>query len=135
MPVDQGLSFSHLAIPLLGLSIPIVAIVAHYLARAHADRQRHETLREFARAGQPVPPELLIEPGGRQAGRDALAGRPGSRVLVPAVVNLGLGIGIAALFAVMSPASWLWAIGLVPLALGLALLLLWLATRKPPSAP
>ena len=68
MPADQTLSFAHLAIPLLGLLIPIVAIVAHYLAKAHADRQRHETLREFARAGQPVPPELLVEARGRSAG-------------------------------------------------------------------
>jgi hypothetical protein len=39
------------------------------------------------------------------------------------------------MFAVISPGSWLWAIGFVPLGLGLALLLLWRAVRKPQPTP
>lgn len=138
MAVDQTLTLAHLAIPILGLLIPIIAIVAHYGSRVLADRQRHETIRAFARAGQPVPPELLAE-----SSEPARQRRPASptsdggacRVLLPAVVNIGLGAGIAGLFAVMSPGSWLWAIGLVPLALGLSLLLMWWAVRKPSNSP
>lgn len=133
MPAEQTLTFAHLAIPLLGLLIPIVAIVAHYLTKAHADRQRHETLREFARAGQPVPPELLVEAPGERGG--ATQKDPQQRILQPALVNLGLGLGLMGLFAAMRPGSWLWAIGLVPLGLGLGLSVLWLVARKQPPTP
>jgi Domain of unknown function (DUF6249) len=133
MSAEQNLTFAHLAIPLLGLLIPIVAIVAHYLTKAHAVRQRHETLREFARAGQPVPPELLVEPQGERDG--AAPKDPQQRILQPAMVNLGLGLGVMGLFAAIRPGSWLWAIGLVPLGLGLGLLALWLVARKQPPTP
>jgi hypothetical protein len=124
MAAEPTLTFAHLAIPLLALCIPLVAIVAHFLAKAYAERQRHETLREFARAGLPVPPELLAEVQAPSANTPL-------RLLAPALVNLGLGLGIMALFAAVSPGSWLWAIGFVPLGLGAALLLLWFASRKP----
>ena len=52
-------AFGPLLIPVLALSIPIVAIIAHYLGKAYSEWQRHQTIREFVRAGQPVPPELL----------------------------------------------------------------------------
>ena len=135
MAAEQSLTLAHLAIPLLGLLIPLVAIVAHYLTKALADRQRHQTIREFARAGQPVPPELLadVQPRRSSGGQSTTQGR--DRVLLPAVVNLGLGLGLTGLFAAMQPGSWLWAIGLVPLGLGAGLLLLWLATRPRPPAP
>jgi Domain of unknown function (DUF6249) len=131
MAAEPTLTLAHLAIPLLALSIPIVAIVAHYLAKAYGERQRHQTLREFARAGLPVPPELLAEvqpqaPGGVSSP---------TRWLAPALLNLGLGLGLMGMFAVISPGSWLWAIGFVPLGLGLALLLLWRAVRKPQPTP
>lgn len=131
MAADSSLTLAHLAIPLLALAIPIVAIVAHYLARVHGERQRHETLRTFARAGLPVPPELLAEAQPRAPG---VVSGP-TRVLASALVNLGLGLGIMGLFLVVAPGGWLWAIGLVPLGLGLGLMLLWQAVRKaqPPS--
>lgn len=131
MAAEPTLTLAHLAIPLLALAIPLVAIVAHYLAKAHGERQRHETLREFARAGLPVPPELLAE--ARPRGSGAASGS--TRVLASAWVNLGLGGGVMALFAAVAPGTWLWAIGFVPLGLGLGLLMLWLAVRKPPPAP
>lgn len=131
MAADSTLTLAHLAIPLLALAIPIVAIVAHYLAKAHGERQRHETLRTFARAGLPVPPELLAESQARVPG---VVNGP-TRVLASALVNLGLGFGIMGLFLVVAPGAWLWAIGLIPLGLGFGLMLLWLAVRKaqPPS--
>lgn len=135
MSAESSLSVAHLIIPVLGLSIPIVAIVAHYLGKAYRDRQRHLTIREFARAGQPVPPELLADPqdGGwhRTPGGEASP----NRVLLPGAVNVGLGLGLIGLFAVMSPGSWLWGIGLVPLGLGLGLLVLWAIVRKQQPGP
>lgn len=131
MAAEPTLTLAHLAIPLLALSIPVVAIVAHYLAKAYGERQRHETLRAFARAGLPVPPELLVELAPRSPGG---LGGP-ARVLGAALVNLGLGVGAMGLFAVLSPGAWLWAIGLVPVGLGLALLVWWRVVRPAPPAP
>lgn len=135
MNADNAPSLGHLIIPVLGLLIPIAAIVAHYLGKAYAERQRHQTIREFARAGQPVPPELLAEPqdDGWQRAQQSQANP--NRILLPGVVNVGLGLGLIGLFVVMSPGSWLWGIGLVPLCLGLALLMLWAFMRKQQPGP
>ena len=125
MSSESTLTLGHLIIPILGLLIPIVAIVAHYAAKAYGDRQRHLSIREFARAGQPVPPELLAEGPTGSDHRNA-----SERNLLSAAVNGGLGLGLMGLFAVVSPGSWLWAIGFVPLCLGLCLLALWAVARK-----
>jgi Domain of unknown function (DUF6249) len=135
MTSDGSLSFGHLIIPVLGLLIPIVAIVAHYLAKAYGERQRHLTIREFARAGQPVPPELLAETQDGSWPRAPRSQASPNRILVPGAINVGLGLGLMGLFAVMSPGSWLWGIGLVPLGLGLGLLALWVVLRKQQPRP
>jgi hypothetical protein len=132
MNAENSLTFGHLIIPILGLLIPIVAIVAHYLSKAHSERLRHLSIREFVRAGQPVPPELLEEP--HQEGTQHDKNNP-NRILVPGVINVGVGLGLIGMFALMSPGSWLWGIGLVPLCLGLGLLLLWAVIRKQQSGP
>lgn len=135
MTPESSLSFGHLIIPVLGLLIPIVAIVAHYLGKAYSDRQRHLTIREFARAGQPVPPELLADTQDGGWPRTPRSEASPNRVLLPAAINVGLGLGLMGLFAVMSPGSWLWGIGLVPLGLGLGLLALWAFVRKQQPGP
>lgn len=134
MSAEPSLSFGHLVIPVLGLLIPLVAIVAHYLSKAYGERQRHQTIREFARAGQPVPPELLGDEGADWPRTPAGKGNP-NRVLLPGAINVGLGVGLMGMFAVMSPGSWLWGIGLVPLCLGLGLLVLWAVVRKQQTGP
>jgi hypothetical protein len=130
MSAEPTLNFAHLVIPVLGLLVPIVAIVAHYLAKAHAERQRHETLREFVRAGQPIPPELLIEASAGPGPRGPAGAAGPNRILLPGALNIGLGLGLMGLFAVVSPGSWLWSIGLVPLCLGLCLVGLWAIVRR-----
>ncbi len=125
----------HLIIPVLGLLIPIVAIVAHHLLKAHGERQRHLTIREYVRAGQPVPPELLADVSEPDGGR-ARSGPPApQRLLLPAVVNGAVGLGLMGMFAVISPGSWLWSVGLIPLCVGLGLGLVWAVTRKQPGTP
>jgi hypothetical protein len=135
MSAENSLTFGHLIIPILGLLIPIVAIVAHYLSKAYGERQRHQTIREFARVGQPVPPELLAEPEHDDWQRT----RPGhanpNRILVPGAINVSVGLGLMGMFALMSPGSWLWGIGLVPLCLGLGLVVLWAVLRKQQPGP
>jgi Domain of unknown function (DUF6249) len=132
MSSENALTFGHLIIPILGLMIPIVAIVAYYLSKAHSERQRHQTIREFARAGQPVPLELLADTHGSdlQRTQQGKVNPTPNRILLPAAINVGLGLGLIGMFAVMSPGSWLWGIGLVPLCLGLGLVLLWAFVRK-----
>ncbi len=128
-------TIGHLIIPVLGLLIPIVAVVAHYMAKAYAEHQRHLTIREFVRAGQPVPPELLAESHDDSGPRTPHGWASHNRLLVPGAINVGLGLGLVGLFAVMSPGSWLWGIGLLPLALGLVLLVLWVVVRKQQPGP
>jgi membrane protein implicated in regulation of membrane protease activity len=135
MSADNSLSFGHLIIPVLGLLIPIVAVVTHYLVKAFSDRQRHLTIREFVRAGQPVPQELLVdrEDGGWLRAPQGQANP--HRILLPGAINVGLGLGLMGMFAALSPGSWLWAIGLVPLCLGLCLVALWAWVRKQQPGP
>jgi len=132
---DNFHAFNPLMIPILALMIPIVAIVAHYLGRANSERQRHETIRELARAGQPIPPELLVDfqDSGSQCARRDRANP--NRILVPGVINVSAGLGLMAMFAVMLPGSWLWATGLLPLFLGLGLVLYWSVERKQQPQP
>ena len=123
---------AHLLIPILALLIPIVAIVARYLGKANSERLRHETIRELARAGKPIPPELLAEPqesGWNHARRDKANPKP-NRILLTAMINVGTGLGLMGMFAVMSPGSWLWAIGLLPMFFGLCLVVYWSVERK-----
>lgn len=121
---------SPLLIPILALLIPIIAIVAHYLGKAHSERQRHETIRELARAGQPIPPELLadVQDSDWQRARSTQANP--NRILVPALINIGVGLGLMGMFSTMMPGAWLWSIGLLPLFIGVGLALYWVVERK-----
>ena len=122
---------SPLMIPILSLLIPIVAIVAHYMGKAHTERQRHETIRELARAGQPIPPELLNDVQDSDFHRAKRDQANPNRILIPAVINIGIGLGLMGMFNAMMPGAWLWSIGLIPLFLGLGLVLYWAVERKP----
>jgi hypothetical protein len=119
-----------LFIPILALFIPIVAILAHYIGKAHSERQRHETIRELARAGQPIPPELLADAQDSDFHRAKRNQANPSRILVPAVINIGIGLGLMGMFSMMMPGYWLWSIGLLPLFMGLGLALYWAIERK-----
>ena len=135
MLMDKFQLFNPLMIPILALLIPIVAILAHYLGKAHSERQRHETIRELARAGQPIPPELLGDVQDSDWHRARCVRANPNRVLVPAVINIGVGLGLMGLFSLMMPGAWLWSIGLLPLFIGLGLALYWAVERKQPPQP
>lgn len=125
-----------LFIPILALFIPIVAIVSHYLGKAHSERQRHETIRELARAGQPIPPELLADVQDSDFQRARRDQANPNRILVPAVINIAVGLGLMGMFSMMMPGAWLWSIGLLPLLIGVALAVYWAVERKQqPSQP
>lgn len=124
-----------LMIPILALLIPIIAILAHYLSKASTERQRHETIRELARAGQPIPPELLADAQDSDFHRARREAANPNRTLVPAVINVSVGIGLMGMFAAMRPDSWLWSIGLLPLCLGIGLGIYWAVERKQQPRP
>ncbi|WP_374661392.1 DUF6249 domain-containing protein [Inhella sp.] len=126
-----------LLIPILALLIPIVAIVAHYVAKSNRERERHETIRMLVKAGQPIPPELLSAVDAQDSDwqKERRSAANPNRSLIPGVINLSVGIGLAGMFSVMKPESWLWAIGLVPACLGLGFIFLWLVERKQQPTP
>jgi len=132
---DRFQDVSPLMIPILSLLIPIVAIVAHYMGKAHTERQRHETIRELARAGQPIPPELLSDVQDSDWHRARRDQANPNRILIPAVINIGIGLGLMGMFNAMMPDSWLWSIGLIPLFLGLGLAVYWSVERKQAPRP
>lgn len=119
-----------LFIPILAMFIPIVAILAHYIGKAHGERQRHETIRELARAGQPIPPELLNDVQDSDFQRARRHQASPNRILIPAVINIGIGLGLMGMFSMMMPGAWLWSIGLLPLFMGLGLAVYWAVERK-----
>ncbi|KQW44647.1 MULTISPECIES: DUF6249 domain-containing protein [unclassified Roseateles] len=119
-----------LFIPILALFIPIVAILAHYIGKAHTERQRHETIRELARAGQPIPPELLGEAQDSDWHRARRDQANPNRILVPAIINIAVGLGLMGMFSMMMPGAWLWSIGLLPMFIGIGLALYWAVERK-----
>lgn len=123
-----------LLIPLLALMIPIVVVVAHYMSKAHSERQRHETIRELARAGQPIPPELL-DPQDADSQRARREEAHPNRILVPGFINIGTGLGLMVMFSLMMPGAWLWSIGLLPLLFGLGLVAYWNVERKRQPLP
>ncbi|WP_158218246.1 DUF6249 domain-containing protein [Roseateles puraquae] len=123
-------SWLPLMIPILALMIPIVAILAHYFGRAHSERQRHETIREIARAGLPIPPELLADAQDSDWHRARREAANPNRLLVPAFINIAVGLGLMGMFSLMMPGAWLWSIGLLPLFIGCALALYWAVERR-----
>lgn len=130
-------SFGPLLIPILALIIPIVAILGHYISKTSIERERHETIRTLVKAGQPVPPEMLDAQDSdfHRARREE---RNPNRILVPAIINMAIGLGLMGMFNAMSPGSWLWSIGLLPLFFGIGLALYWAVERKakqPPPQP
>ena len=119
-----------LLIPILALMIPIVAIVAHYMTKSRREQNLHETVRELAKAGQPIPPQLLGGKDFQDSDLEDRQPRNRNRNLQAGVVNLSVGLGLMGMFAAMRPGSWMWAIGLIPFCLGIGLLLLWSFERK-----
>lgn len=124
-----------LLIPLMGMLVPIVAILAYYSNKSSRQREMHETIRQLIKAGQPIPPELLNsrELGGTE---DESERRTKNRnyYLQSGVANTAIGFGLMVMFFAIRPGGWLWAIGAIPFCLGIGFLLLWNYERKQNAA-
>lgn len=102
----------------------IGVVVAVLLAGLRRQKQLHETLRSMIEKGVDIPPAMLVTP--KEPPNDRRRG----------IVLLALGCGLSAfLFVVDKQGTGAWALGLVPLFLGLGYLLAWGAAHKdtPPS--
>lgn len=108
-------------IPIEGLLVPIaffggivaiVALVTSY--RLRKARMLQETIRTMVDKGAPIPPELLLTPEPRKRPRSDLR------------AGLGWsGIGVGLLVYLSGQGHRLWALGLIPLLIGIAYLIAW----------
>ena len=126
--MDFGTTLKHIApflIPLFALLIPLLAISINGWTKVRRNRELHESVRQISASGQPVPQELLEAL--RREGRE----EPRSSSWTPAanlrggVINVGIGVGLVIFLYQMQPGGWLWAVGAIPLCLGIALLVAW----------
>lgn len=120
-----------LLIPIVALFVPIVAIVMGVSARMRRTELMHETLRQMVAQGREIPPQLLDgslladRPVNRNGGWQSKSGQ-----LIFGATNVGVGLGVMVMFYAMSPGDWLWAIGCIPLFVGIALLVVWKMESK-----
>ncbi|HWW06802.1 DUF6249 domain-containing protein [Collimonas sp.] len=93
----------------------------------------HETVRQMVAQGRDIPPQLLD--GSLLADRPAGGGNASwqnrSGLLIFGATNVAAGLGVMVMFYAMRPGEWLWAIGCIPLFVGIALLLVWKMESRP----
>ncbi|MEO6921784.1 MAG: DUF6249 domain-containing protein [Collimonas sp.] len=125
-------SLGPLLIPITALCIPIVAIIMGVIAKMRRAELMHETVRQLLAQGKEIPPQLL---DGSLLSDRVLNGKAGwqskSGQVIFGAVNVGAGLGVMIMFYAMRPDMWLWAIGCIPLFIGIALLAVWKIESKP----
>ena len=129
------------SIPLFAMLIPIVAIVGGIVQSIRSEAQRHETIRTLARAGQPIPVELLRRRGQQQddAVGEVIRGelvrpRP-NHSLKTAILLLCIGLSLSIFLFMMLPSSWVWGAGLIPTFLGIGYLVIWWIELRSTTGP
>ncbi len=116
---SRGFDLEGVLVPLAffaGVAV-IVALVTTY--RMKKTRMLQETIRLMVEKGTPIPPELLLPPEPRKRPRSDL--------------RAGLawcGIGLALLVYLSGLGHRLWALGLIPLLIGVAFLVAWKVEQK-----
>jgi hypothetical protein len=118
-----------LLIPIVGMLIPIVAIIYGVNAKMRREQLMHETIRQLVEKGQAIPPELLNGGRGLSEADDGPSTR--KNTLLGGAVCVATGLGLMVMFFAMNSQSWLWAIGCLPLFVGVAMLVVWRMERKP----
>lgn len=103
---------------IFGSPVAIVAVVLFFRHRKHA--QLHKTMSLWVEKGMPIPPELLAR----------VPHRPSSD-LRRSILLIATGLGLAIFFFVQKEGTW--AIGLIPLLLGIGYLVVWRLDRQPPA--
>ncbi|MBM3370997.1 MAG: hypothetical protein FJY46_09675 [Betaproteobacteria bacterium] len=83
----------------------------------------HETLRHLSELGRPIPQSLLDQLNQLHTPKSAQSWTPQSS-LRAGVINIAVGAALSLFFLVMQPDDWLWAIGIIPLFIGIGLLVI-----------
>jgi hypothetical protein len=112
-------------IPIFAMLIPIVAIIGGTIQSRHEKAERYETIRTLARAGQPIPPELLRGLKKRDDSDENSAERRPFNALKTGIILVSVGLGVSFALYLMSPEGWLWGVGLIPLFLGFGFMVIW----------
>jgi hypothetical protein len=121
--MDAGTTLKHIApflIPILALSIPIVAIIWSYRRRMHQSTLLHETIRHLSDQGHPIPQRLLDQLKQLHMPKSESNWSPQSSMRV-GVMHIAVGAALTLFFLAMRPDHWLWAIGVIPLFIGIGL--------------
>jgi hypothetical protein len=111
-PLQQVLT-PELIIPIVAILMPVVIVLIVAIWAHKRQERRHLTIVNLIEKGLPVPPQLLGPTQRRE-------GSP----LMRALTLIGLGIGLSAfLFAMFGRWYGIWAVGLIPFAIGVAQLI------------
>ncbi|NBO45306.1 MAG: hypothetical protein EBZ03_08650 [Betaproteobacteria bacterium] len=113
-------SIAPLLIPIFALSIPIVAIIWSYRSRMHQSTLLHETIRHLSDHGHPIPQSLLDQLKQLHMPKSERNWSPRSSMRV-GVMHVAVGAALTLFFLAMRPDNWLWAIGVIPLFIGIGL--------------
>ena len=123
-----------IAVPIVGVifttlfGAPVLIVTTILFFSFLRNRALHRTVRMMVEKGQPVPPEMFAIPGTPAKVRSDLR-----RGIILTMVGLGLVIFLAAVNGGFSGGEW--AVGVIPLMIGLGYLLVWkLDTPKGPAA-
>jgi hypothetical protein len=111
----DGEMIATLLIPLSLFGMICVCVWLGVSQRLKRQRLLHETLQQMIEKGQPIPPELLQSPdGGRRPRNDLLYG----------LIFSGIGLALMVFFLTIAHGfKGPWAIGLIPLFIGIAFLI------------
>jgi hypothetical protein len=115
----HGSQMEEVVVPLgsFAMIVGIVALVVNF--RFKRTRMVQETIRAMVEKGTPIPPELLLPPEPRRRPRSDLRS------------GLGwVGIGIGLLIFLSGQEGRYWALGLIPLFIGMAYLVAWKVESK-----
>jgi hypothetical protein len=121
--MDAGTTLKHIApflIPMVALAIPIVAIIWSYRSRMHQSTLLHETIRHLSDHGHPIPQSLLDQLKQLHMPKSERNWSPKSSMRV-GVMHIAVGAALTLFFLAMRPDDWLWAIGVIPLFIGIGL--------------
>jgi len=119
MGINQTAKDAH-ACRLIPLLVPLgfFAMVATVVGLVFSARERqrrltHETIRLMIEKGQPVPPELFLDPKIAKPRNDLRRG----------VLLISAGIGIAIFFLTHHDRAW--SLGVIPLVVGVGYIIIW----------
>lgn len=120
---DSGFTMVEALVPLFGIvavfGMPVVIVLAVLRYRSNRQKSINEMVLKLADKGQPIPPELFLEPGKKRKS-DISSG----------LSLVGAGVGLMGFFW-FAGADEAIGIGFIPLAIGVGQLIAWKIEQQP----